>query len=151
MNPRSTGVNPWNTGVNSILSSPATLAQSVEQTLRKRQVIGSSPMGGSFDRRKEAWIGKSSNDLWSCGISTSTAQNRGALPSWIIRITRAAQNTPERDSACSTFRLVPVSLAEVLTFAIPWVKFVSMVDNMEESFLITKSWDAVHARIERCG
>ena len=41
--------------------------------------------------------------------------------------------------------------AEVLTFAIPWVKFVSMVDNMEESFLITKSWDAVHARIERRG
>jgi uncharacterized protein (DUF169 family) len=40
---------------------------------------------------------------------------------------------------------------EVLTFAIPWVKFVSMVDNMEESFLITKSWDAVRTRIGRHG
>ena len=35
----------------------------------------------------------------------------------------------------------------VLTFAVPWPKFVRMVDNMEESFLITKSWDKVRSRM----
>jgi hypothetical protein len=34
-----------------------------------------------------------------------------------------------------------------LTFAVPWPKFVRMVDNVEESFLITKSWDKVRMRI----
>jgi hypothetical protein len=34
-----------------------------------------------------------------------------------------------------------------LTFAVPWPKFVRMVDNMDESFLITGSWDRVRARI----
>lgn len=37
----------------------------------------------------------------------------------------------------------------VLTFAVPWPKFVSMVENMEESFLITESWDKVRSRIRR--
>jgi hypothetical protein len=35
----------WGTG---IIAKQATLAQSEEQPLRKRPVIGSSPMGGSF-------------------------------------------------------------------------------------------------------
>jgi len=39
------------------------------------------------------------------------------------------------------------ALAEVLTFAVPWPKFLRMVDNVEESFLITGSWDQVRARI----
>jgi hypothetical protein len=43
----------------------------------------------------------------------------------------------------------PFVPAGVLTFAIPWPKFVCMVDNMEESFLITKSWDKVRNRIRR--
>lgn len=43
----------------------------------------------------------------------------------------------------------PFVPAEVLTFAIPWPKFVRMADNMEESFLITKSWDKVRNRIRR--
>jgi len=43
----------------------------------------------------------------------------------------------------------PYVPAGVLTFAIPWPKFVRMVDNMEESFLITKSWNKVRNRIKR--
>jgi len=41
----------------------------------------------------------------------------------------------------------PYVPAGTLTFAIPMEKFVSMVDNMEESFLITPSWEKVHKRI----
>jgi len=36
---------------------------------------------------------------------------------------------------------------ETLTFAVPINKFISMVDNMEESFLITRSWEKVKKRI----
>lgn len=43
----------------------------------------------------------------------------------------------------------PYVPAGVLTFAIPWPKFVRMVDNMEESFLITKSWNKIRNRIKR--
>jgi len=43
----------------------------------------------------------------------------------------------------------PFVPAGLLTFAIPWPKFVRMVDNMEESFLITKSWNKVRNRIKR--
>ena len=35
----------------------------------------------------------------------------------------------------------------VLTFAVPWPKFVRMVANMDESFLITSSWAKVQARL----
>jgi uncharacterized protein (DUF169 family) len=38
---------------------------------------------------------------------------------------------------------------EVLTFSLPINKFSSMIDNMEESFLITSSWNKVSARIKR--
>ncbi len=34
-----------------------------------------------------------------------------------------------------------------LTFSVPWAKFATMVDNMEESFLITESWNKVRGRI----
>ena len=37
----------------------------------------------------------------------------------------------------------------LLTFAVPWTKFARMVDNMDESFLITKSWNKVKTRIMR--
>ncbi|MGQ9462931.1 MAG: DUF169 domain-containing protein [Candidatus Fervidibacter sp.] len=37
---------------------------------------------------------------------------------------------------------------ETLTIAIPWTKFVRMVDNMEESFLITSSWGKVKQRLK---
>jgi hypothetical protein len=36
----------------------------------------------------------------------------------------------------------------VLTVAVPWPKFVHMVDDMDESFLITESWGKVRARIK---
>jgi hypothetical protein len=38
---------------------------------------------------------------------------------------------------------------EVLTFAVPMNKFERMVDNMDESFLITPSWEKVQKRIAR--
>jgi hypothetical protein len=38
---------------------------------------------------------------------------------------------------------------EVLTFAVPMNKFERMIDNMDESFLITPSWDKVKKRISR--
>ena len=38
--------------------------------------------------------------------------------------------------------------ATVLTFAVPWPKYVRMVDNMKESFLITESWDKVRMRMK---
>jgi hypothetical protein len=34
-----------------------------------------------------------------------------------------------------------------LSFATPMSKFITMVDNMDESFLITKSWKSVRKRI----
>ena len=34
-----------------------------------------------------------------------------------------------------------------LTFAVPMVKFIRMVKNMEESFFITESWRKVQKRI----
>ncbi len=37
----------------------------------------------------------------------------------------------------------------VLTFAVPMSKFAAMVENMEESFLTTGSWQAVQKRIKR--
>jgi uncharacterized protein (DUF169 family) len=39
--------------------------------------------------------------------------------------------------------------AGALTFAVPWPKFVRMVGDGEESFLITRSWDKVRTRIKR--
>jgi hypothetical protein len=43
----------------------------------------------------------------------------------------------------------PCVPSTVLTFAVPWPKFVRMVDNVNESFLITKSWNKVRARMKR--
>ncbi len=42
----------------------------------------------------------------------------------------------------------PFVPADVLTFAAPMSKFARMVDNMEESFLITPSWAKVQKRIK---
>jgi hypothetical protein len=36
---------------------------------------------------------------------------------------------------------------DVLTFAVPWPKFTMMVDQMDESFLVTDSWDEVRSRV----
>jgi hypothetical protein len=45
----------------------------------------------------------------------------------------------------------PYVRPQVLTFAAPWPKFVTMVGNMEESFLVTKSWAKVRKRIKSHG
>ncbi len=36
---------------------------------------------------------------------------------------------------------------DTVTFAVPMKKFIRMIENMEESFLITRSWDRVRRRI----
>ena len=41
----------------------------------------------------------------------------------------------------------PYVSKDELTFAAPMTKFRWMVENMEESFLITPSWDRVRKRI----
>jgi hypothetical protein len=38
---------------------------------------------------------------------------------------------------------------DALTFSVPMNKFVRMIENMEESFLITSSWSKVSTRINR--
>jgi uncharacterized protein (DUF169 family) len=43
----------------------------------------------------------------------------------------------------------PCVTGDILTFAVPINKFIKMVENMEESFLITHSWELVHKRISR--
>lgn len=43
----------------------------------------------------------------------------------------------------------PYVAADEMTFAIPMKKFVKMVDNMEESFLITPTWEKMKARINK--
>jgi len=42
----------------------------------------------------------------------------------------------------------PYVPSDVLTFAVPMRKFASMVANMEESFLITPSWEKVRQRLQ---
>jgi hypothetical protein len=37
---------------------------------------------------------------------------------------------------------------DVLTLAIPMKKFIKMIDNMEESFLITETWQKIKERID---
>ena len=36
---------------------------------------------------------------------------------------------------------------DTLTFSVPMSKFIRMAGNMEESFLITRSWEKVRRRI----
>jgi len=38
--------------------------------------------------------------------------------------------------------------ADLVTFAIPITKFLAMIDQMEESFLITETWKIIQKRIE---
>jgi len=41
----------------------------------------------------------------------------------------------------------PCITSDVLSLAIPWPKFVDMVRYMDESFLVTRSWDRVRSRL----
>ncbi|MCX6639407.1 MAG: DUF169 domain-containing protein [bacterium] len=43
----------------------------------------------------------------------------------------------------------PFVPADVLTFSVPMKKFVKMVENMDESFLITETWGKISGRMER--
>jgi hypothetical protein len=43
----------------------------------------------------------------------------------------------------------PCAPAGALTFSVPWKKFMTMVSDMDESFLITESWRKVKNRIDR--
>ena len=45
----------------------------------------------------------------------------------------------------------PFVSKDVLSFSVPMNKFVGMVGNIEESFLITKSWEKIQKRIKRAG
>jgi hypothetical protein len=38
---------------------------------------------------------------------------------------------------------------DILTFAIPMKKFEKMIGSMDESFLITRTWDKVKTKIAR--
>lgn len=42
----------------------------------------------------------------------------------------------------------PCVSENILSFAVPYKKFVRMIDNMEESFLITKTWKTMMKRIK---
>jgi hypothetical protein len=42
----------------------------------------------------------------------------------------------------------PFVPGEVLTFSVPMIKFTRMIQNVEESFLITDSWRKVQERIQ---
>jgi hypothetical protein len=41
----------------------------------------------------------------------------------------------------------PYVHSDVLTFAVPMAKFTGMVENIEESFLITPTWEKIRTRI----
>jgi hypothetical protein len=58
----------------------------------------------------------------------------------------------DRDQPRSVMGMLDVSArpfvpGSVVSFATPMTKFARMIDNMEESFLITGSWDKVRRRI----
>ena len=42
----------------------------------------------------------------------------------------------------------PIDPKDTLTFSVPLGKFTRMINNMDESFLITKSWELVQKRIK---
>jgi hypothetical protein len=45
----------------------------------------------------------------------------------------------------------PFVPANTLSFAVPWARFMQMVDNMDESFLTTRSWGHVRKRLGKEG
>lgn len=45
----------------------------------------------------------------------------------------------------------PCVPARALSFSVPWPKFHRMIDNMEESFLITESWHKIRSRMHEVG
>ena len=45
----------------------------------------------------------------------------------------------------------PFIAEDILSFSVPMNKFLRMVENIPESFLITESWSKINARIGRKG
>ena len=43
----------------------------------------------------------------------------------------------------------PFAPPAILSFTVPWPKFVRMVQNMDESFLITEQWNQIRIRLSR--
>ncbi len=43
----------------------------------------------------------------------------------------------------------PYVPAGLLTFTVPWAKFTSMLANMDDSFLITPTWDKIKTRLDK--
>jgi hypothetical protein len=41
----------------------------------------------------------------------------------------------------------PYVKSDILTFSVPTSKFIRMVENMQESFLITRTWEKIRKRI----
>jgi len=72
----------------------------------------------------------------------------GAGCASIVDYPRKELDSPEPRAVLGMFDVSarPFVPSADLTFAVPWPKFVRMVDNMEESFLITGSWEKVKAR-----
>jgi len=61
---------------------------------------------------------------------------------------QAAQPRPRAVLGMFDVSARPHVPARVLTMAIPWTKFSRMVADMDESFLITKSWEVIRKRIQ---
>ena len=57
-----------------------------------------------------------------------------------------------RGYTCIFAQIAPVWIffkPDILTFSAPWPKFLSMLENMDESFLATDSWSKVKSRFSQ--
>jgi catechol 2,3-dioxygenase-like lactoylglutathione lyase family enzyme len=68
----------------------------------------------------------------------------------IVQYPFVEKNSPHPRAVLGMFDVSarPFVPSNTLTFAAPMSKFLTMIDNMEESFLITRSWAAVQKRIK---
>jgi len=75
----------------------------------------------------------------------------GSGCSTIIQYPYLEQSTPHPRAIIGMFdpSARPFVPKDVLTLSVPMSRFVSMVNNMEESFLITESWQKIQKRIPK--
>jgi hypothetical protein len=73
----------------------------------------------------------------------------GSGCSSIIHYPRLEQQSPNPRAVLGMFdpSARPCVPVDILTIAIPMKKFQTMIGNMDESFLVTKTWDKVKAKI----
>jgi hypothetical protein len=83
------------------------------------------------------------------GCSTIVQYPFGSGCSTIVQYPYLEVNVPNPRAVIGMFDISarPYVPANVLSYAVPMSKFAGMVDNMEESFLITASWAKVQKRI----